>query len=191
MGIIAFCPAGHRMKVKDYLAGRKGICPTCGARFRIPLASTVPPPHTPPRPGTGEAAVGVAPVATIVSLDPAAAAGLPELLMIVDPVELGVVDAPLPTAPLIDPDPTADLRTADDEDDDDEDDATEVLYWYHAIPGGQPSAALREPEMVAWLDAGQATGREVVWRSDWPGWKPIGEAFPERFPPSFPGPGRW
>jgi hypothetical protein len=45
-------------------------------------------------------------------------------------------------------------------------------------------------DMLAWLDSGQATGREVVWRSDWPGWKPIGEAFPERFPAAFPGPGR-
>lgn len=40
MGIVAHCPHGHRVKVKDFLAGKKGICPTCGSRFRIPLANT-------------------------------------------------------------------------------------------------------------------------------------------------------
>jgi len=35
MGIVSHCPNGHRVKVKDHLAGRKGICPSCGARFRI------------------------------------------------------------------------------------------------------------------------------------------------------------
>jgi len=210
MGIVAYCPSGHRMKVKDYLAGRKGICPTCGSRFRIPMASMASPPVTVPAPpaGTREQAVGSpaaeAParsiqhdvriaataersaVATVVSLDPSIAAGLPELLMIADTVEPEGFDEPPPaTVPQIDPDPTADV------DIDAEDDGEDVLFWYVAIPGGQPSAALREPEMVAWLDSGRATGSEVVWRSDWPGWKPIGDAFPERFPPSFPGPGRW
>lgn len=42
MGIIAHCPAGHRVKVKEHLAGRKGICPECGARFRIPEAPASP-----------------------------------------------------------------------------------------------------------------------------------------------------
>jgi hypothetical protein len=39
MGIVAYCPNDHRVKVKDNLAGKKGICPTCGARFRIPFES--------------------------------------------------------------------------------------------------------------------------------------------------------
>lgn len=39
MGIVAYCPNDHRVKVKNDLAGKKGICPTCGARFRIPLES--------------------------------------------------------------------------------------------------------------------------------------------------------
>jgi hypothetical protein len=43
VGIVSFCPQGHRVKVKAHLAGRKGICPTCGARFRIPLTSAFAP----------------------------------------------------------------------------------------------------------------------------------------------------
>ena len=58
MGIVAHCPQGHRVKVKDYLAGKKGICPTCRARFRIPLANASLP-----------AAADAAPIAALASLD--------------------------------------------------------------------------------------------------------------------------
>lgn len=198
MGIIAYCPSGHRMKVKDHLAGRTGICPTCGARFRIPraLAPAVPHSRDPGLPaanpgsavataegmGSGMAPSAGAPTtATVVSLEPAAAAGLPEVLMFAAPGAVQSVDEP----PLVDPDPTADLAV---EPVDDEHGRAD-LFWYVALPGGHPSAAMQEPDMLDWLGSAQATGREVVWRSDWPGWKPIGEAFPERFPPAFPGAG--
>jgi len=43
MGIRFFCPKGHKLNVKDFQAGRKGICPYCGARIQIPTESTRPP----------------------------------------------------------------------------------------------------------------------------------------------------
>jgi hypothetical protein len=61
MGIVAYCPNQHRVKVKDDLAGRKGVCPTCGARFRIPLASQ--PEPTLPVPAPAAAPAGRAPSA--------------------------------------------------------------------------------------------------------------------------------
>lgn len=90
MGIVAFCPSGHRIKVKAELAGRKGICPQCGTRFRIPEHSG-PPPTTAPAPvttGTGGAArpvAGALPVARIVSLDGDLAASLPRALPLATP----------------------------------------------------------------------------------------------------------
>jgi hypothetical protein len=42
MGIRFFCPNGHKLNVKDFQAGRKGICPFCGAKMDIPLRSTRP-----------------------------------------------------------------------------------------------------------------------------------------------------
>jgi len=97
MGIVAYCPNHHRVKVKDDLAGRKGICPTCGARFRIPRESqpesaapaisepaargvpvASPAPDSPPSP-TG------LPVAEIVSLDTDLAATLPRALPLATP----------------------------------------------------------------------------------------------------------
>jgi hypothetical protein len=95
MGIVAYCPNQHRVKVKDDLAGRKGVCPTCGARFRIPLASQpeptlpVPAPAAAPAGRAPSAPAAPAPVATsatglpvaeIVSFDANLAATLPRAL---------------------------------------------------------------------------------------------------------------
>jgi hypothetical protein len=38
MGIRFSCPDGHPLHVKEYLAGKRGICPNCGAKFVIPAA---------------------------------------------------------------------------------------------------------------------------------------------------------
>ena len=40
MGIRVVCPNGHRLHLKSFLAGRKGVCPDCAARFRIPEQSS-------------------------------------------------------------------------------------------------------------------------------------------------------
>ena len=36
MGIRLHCPNGHKVHVKAFLAGKRGICPECGAKFDIP-----------------------------------------------------------------------------------------------------------------------------------------------------------
>jgi hypothetical protein len=36
MGIRLACPNGHKLHVKAFLAGKRGICPKCGATFIIP-----------------------------------------------------------------------------------------------------------------------------------------------------------
>jgi len=40
MGIRCWCPNGHKLNIKAFQAGKRGICPYCGARFTIPLEST-------------------------------------------------------------------------------------------------------------------------------------------------------
>ncbi len=42
MGIRFYCPKGHKLNVKEFQAGRRGICPFCGARTQIPMQSTRP-----------------------------------------------------------------------------------------------------------------------------------------------------
>ena len=39
MGIRFECPNGHRLNVKAFLAGKRGICPDCDAKFVIPEVS--------------------------------------------------------------------------------------------------------------------------------------------------------
>jgi hypothetical protein len=36
MGIKFRCPNGHKLNVKSFLAGKRGICPHCGAKVQIP-----------------------------------------------------------------------------------------------------------------------------------------------------------
>ncbi len=42
MGIRFLCPNGHKLNVKAFQAGRRGICPYCGAKFTIPTESVLP-----------------------------------------------------------------------------------------------------------------------------------------------------
>ncbi len=39
MGIRFHCPNGHKLNVKTFLAGKRGICPDCDARFIVPTES--------------------------------------------------------------------------------------------------------------------------------------------------------
>jgi hypothetical protein len=56
------------------------------------------------------------------------------------------------------------------------------LAWCVAVPGGEPSPPYDGPALQRWLDAGSATGAEVVWRADWAQWVPIRTVFPQFVP---------
>lgn len=189
MGIVAFCPNGHRIKVKDELAGRKGICPTCAAKFRIPTKDA----H-PAAAATGPAAARP-PMARVVSLDPLFAASLPPAFAIDQAETSAAAAAPEPMFG------TPDFRLVDDEQgadvgmspapDDDEPaargrpdshaaiDERPDLAWCVAVRGGAPAAPCDAATMRAWLDSGSGTADHVVWRQDWPEWRPLLEVFPE------------
>lgn len=156
VGIVAFCPQGHRVKVKDHLAGRKGVCPTCGARFRIPHESIAEP-------------AAPLPLASVVTLDAATIATLPRVLVAEPapdatpggkrrPAESAASPA-RPRHPLLDEWPD--------------------LVWSIAVPGGVAAAPMSTADLRAWLDSGKAVGTELVWRADWEGWRPLGDAFPD------------
>ncbi|NBW96425.1 MAG: DUF4339 domain-containing protein [Planctomycetia bacterium] len=153
MGIVAFCPNGHRINVKESYAGRKGLCPTCGAKFRIPAGD-----------GIAAADHGL-PVARLLDVSAEVVATLPRVLS----GEGGPAQphSPHPSAPSP---PTLHPALAERPD----------LKWCIAFPGGDPTEPLGVESMQAWLESGQVEGSEVVWRSDWPEWRPVGEVFPDR-----------
>lgn len=209
MGIVSFCPNGHRVKVKDHLAGRKGICPRCGSRFRIP--SVVQPAILTSK-AAAPAPAALMPSARIVSFDAVLAAGLPPALPLsgepvaieapVEPAAAGIEAAsqavPIDEQQLVpavdqaaaaaEPDwglpDLADVPAADVELLADHPPSTYAaideqpeLAWYVSTNGAgrwQSADAVRR-----WLDSGQATGGEEVWRADWKSGKKIYEAFPE------------
>lgn len=181
MAILTQCPNGHRFKVKDHLAGMTGRCPTCGARFRVEAGADLP-------------------LARIVQLDPAVVATLPrarpigataempaaetagaaEPAVFAEPGGLAEVVAqeqPLDVGPGPDGGVAAGLHEVIAERPD--------LTWCIAFPGGDPTEPLDAPTMQAWLDGGHATGTEVVWRADWPEWRPVREVFPGIFGDDF------
>jgi hypothetical protein len=41
MGIRFLCPSGHKLNVKGFLAGKRAICPQCGAKVIVPEVSEV------------------------------------------------------------------------------------------------------------------------------------------------------
>jgi len=171
MSIVAFCPQGHRVKVKNTLAGRKGVCPECHTRFRLPLESCT------------------IPIARLLSLDATWAAALARAVILpadhafqkqavrrVDHRPLSRPAAPADHEPPAAPAPCQDaglhpMLAAQPE-----------AVWYIATPGGQPSPPHTVAEMHAWLAAGLATGVELVWRSDWADWVSIRLVFPEHAP---------
>ena len=67
MGIVVYCPNGHRVKVKDEFAGKRVHCPTCQAKTRVPFAAMLAAPAPP----------AALPTAQLLSLPAAAVAALP------------------------------------------------------------------------------------------------------------------
>jgi uncharacterized paraquat-inducible protein A len=68
MSIRVVCPNGHILNVKDSLAGKIGLCPTCKARVQVPrlskgelsedaILNILGPPKSGPREGTGPEAM--------------------------------------------------------------------------------------------------------------------------------------
>jgi hypothetical protein len=48
MGIRFLCPSGHKLNVKTFLAGKRAICPQCGAKVIVPDLPPEPVAEAPP-----------------------------------------------------------------------------------------------------------------------------------------------
>jgi len=193
MGIRFLCPNGHRLNVKAFQAGRRGICPHCGTGVDIPLQSTRPtskersaqggawpasqaiasgdaPPPLPDSASNGGEIAEVPP-----PLPPSAASLIPP---VGDPVSF-VTDVLPPGEPQPDaPDPLAD--------------GPEVVWYLRPPSGGQYGPATQQV-MRSWLREGRVTADSLVWREGWRDWEDAGDVFPEsafsqtRLPDAVPG----
>jgi hypothetical protein len=191
MGIVAHCPNGHRVKVKNEFAGKKVLCPTCQVKFRIPAPAVV---------GGMPIALPALQTARLLQLAPEVVATLPRAFAFgqapanqpslpepfapepfapepaaPEPIYQEPIQQPNLQEPVFQQEPESQpfLHPALTDRPD--------LLWCIAFPGGDPTEPMPAETLQAWLDSRQATGTEVVWRSDWPAWLAVREVFPEYF----------
>jgi GYF domain 2 len=158
MGIKFHCPNGHKLNVKSFLAGKKGVCPKCGTKFRIPATSEpglvdsdleeteASASHPAKSNGSGTAA------ATLVAPVPAApaVAAAPAAVASAGPAEAAA-------------DPIAEAPAA---------------IWYVRPPTGGQYGPARGEIMRKWISEGRVSSDSLVWREGWTDWQSAGKLFP-------------
>jgi hypothetical protein len=94
MGIRFSCPNGHKLNVKETLAGRRGICPACGAKFVIPSAGDA-------GPVTGPLAGGASATAQSAAANVAAAPSIVIALADAPPAPVPPIAPTAPASPAV------------------------------------------------------------------------------------------
>ncbi|MCC7084982.1 MAG: DUF4339 domain-containing protein [Pirellulales bacterium] len=180
MGIKFRCPNGHKMNVKSFLAGKKGICPKCGVGVEVPLASE------------GEALLSSSPAAAskvassateAISAEDAEVPSLgaivgAEIENAISAVEVGnsngkVAGRSTATMPsVIAQEPLA--------------------IWYACTQLGDRYGPVSGEVLNEWLGQGRVAAGSLVWREGWPEWRKASVVFPNLNPATaladlFPG----
>lgn len=164
MGIRFFCPNGHKLNVKSYQAGKRGICPHCGAKFTIPDESTLPSSNKAASPDTADADDE-----EILQEQAAEQAGAS-----VEPHGEGPGGEQLdrqvvpPAAPPQKGDPFLDAPGAS---------------WYVSPPGGGQFGPASADMMKTWIAEGRVTADSLVWREGWDDWAEASTVLPHLVPP--------
>lgn len=205
MGIKFRCPNGHKLNVKSFLAGRRGVCPDCQATFRIPeepggsdvRATPLPSlkggngtaaPDSPGEPAMSTAAVATAPViaAPAVSVLKAAApvvtpvAPVTALQPVAAMAPAMTVGPGIPLATGAAVLPTSNLATvaapAAPAAGDPIAEAPAAV-WYVRPPSGGQYGPARGDVLRKWISEGRVSGDSLVWREGWSDWRSAGQLF--------------
>ena len=180
MGIKVFCPSGHKLNVKTFLAGKTGICPHCAVRFSIPkepgesrVQTEIAPERRKRRrrrrrKSSAAAAGGPMLVTTPVSVEGVGAAVNPVAASFI-PAGLPQTGPDVPTTPVSSPagtlvDPIAEAPAA---------------RWYvQSTTGGRYGPAPGDM-MRTWLAEGRVAADSLVWREGWAQWQTASTVFPQ------------
>jgi len=204
MGIRCYCPNGHKLNIKEFLAGRMGICPHCGVKFPIPKESTRA--ATKKRQGKkGQREPTAQAIPLVENHVPPAAEGQtfgatpgdatpqPSAPVIIpqDPSATApstfVAAGPAPATPTVSPAvPATPLsRPAEPEAPDPLTEAGDVVWYVRPASGGQFGPANAEV-MRAWITEGRVAADSLVWREGWRDWQEAAEVFPQLKPEPSP-----
>ena len=160
MGIRFFCPNGHKLNVKEHLAGRAGFCPECGVRLVIPYQST----RKSSRELLQEKSRG----------EPSL--GVPAVSMESSPFFSGehqqsaTVDAetPVPVAsPAAIEQPTNPILL------------DQAVAWYIQVPNGPQYGPATGQVVSTWIQEGRIGPTMLVWREGWADWLEAQNVFSE------------
>jgi hypothetical protein len=142
------------------LAGKRGICPHCSARFRIPEESEIPKGAPKLRPDLPDVdpARGTRDAPAVIAAGAAVAQAAPQVDTFTDPL-------PEPSRPANGnhTDPIAEAPNA---------------VWYVRPPSGGEYGPAQPDVMRRWLDEGRVSADTLVWREGWPEWQVAGPLFP-------------
>jgi hypothetical protein len=188
MGIRFYCPNGHKLNVKEFQRGLRGICPFCGARVRIPLKSTRRSSHaekfelggTMPTSPSAEldltaetplrAAVSPTPESMVPSSDVAEEPPGPFSVFATseDSYPDATVESPArSSAAAAPPDLLAEAGSA---------------AWFVRPPSGGQFGPATADVLRTWLAEGRLTADTALWHEGWPDWRAAGELFPQLTP---------
>ena len=176
MGIKFHCPNGHKLNVKSFLAGKKGVCPKCGTKVRIPDASepglanadleeadasAVDQPG-----GNGSPAAAAVATTQRATTQRAAAPAVPvgtPVATTASQVGAATIPSTAPAPASAAGDPIAEAPAA---------------IWYVRPPGGGQYGPARGDVMRRWIAEGRVSGDSLVWREGWTDWRNAAQLFP-------------
>jgi len=197
MGIKFHCPNGHKMHVKSFLAGKKGICPKCGVRIEIPLVSDADaPPASALEPNARTAADAPAP--TDVKPSPAPAFGLDLSRLAAPPSAVKrqgpasqneTLETPLEFEEELDLDSPDDLSILSPEPPPGEPllpASKSGAPWYASLANGTTAGPMSAGAVLSGLKQGQFSTDSLVWRDGWSQWQPLGSVLSQMSPPAPP-----
>ena len=190
MGIHFACHVCQKqLNIKRDLAGRRGVCPQCQSRFRIPMEDAeqstpvdavriVQPESASPARQAGASvmvehkvttpAVTTPAVATPAVATPAVAA----TPAVSEPVERDVSN---PRTHQQSPQEAGARQVAAGSILEEEPNAT----WYVRPPSGGQYGPASTDELREWIGQGRVAASALLWRDGWPQWRDAGEALPE------------
>ncbi len=145
----AWHACGKALNIKQDLAGKRGICPACRVRFRIPTEDTeTSPPIDSAAPAEQPRVEDQPPKA------PQPADEIPQA-----PAKLPESSNPISSMELLSSDPKAN--------------------WYVRPPSGGQYGPATGDVLHQWIDEGRVAAKSLLWRDGWPQWREAEEAIPE------------
>ena len=196
MGIKFRCPQGHKLNVKSFQAGKRGVCPKCGVSLRIPMESQLdqsgtatavaeePDADDEPEDLVGDAFPGIrietgsSGRATAqrsngsAAVAPAPAADAPAERIASPFSETKVEAARIAVADKSGADPIAE--------------APEAIWYVRPPNGSQQYGPAGGDIMRRWLSEGRVSSDSLVWREGWTDWQLAGQAFASLRSPATP-----